>query len=109
MGGTFGAYSTGLGHPMIAQVICQFGEVFLRHAENPMFGMHRGWYVVHVDPVKIQVIHDFPTSKTMTELQIFLGLTNFYCQFVLGLSHIYWALSQVIKSGVKAKFLWSAP
>jgi hypothetical protein len=63
---------------------------------------------VHVDPTKIQVIHDWSAPKTMTELCSFLGLTNFYHRFVLGFSHIAWALSQVTKGGAKAKFVWVA-
>ena len=61
---------------------------------------------VHVDPAKIQVIYDWPTLTTLTELQIFLGLTNFYHRFVLGFSHIAWALSQVTRGGDKEKFVW---
>jgi hypothetical protein len=44
----------------------------------------------------------------MTKLHSFLGLTNFYHRFMLGFSHIAWALSQVTKSGLKAKFIWVA-
>jgi hypothetical protein len=61
---------------------------------------------VHVDLAKIQVIHDWPTPTTLTELQSFLGLAKFYRRFVLGFSHIAWALSQVIKGGDRAKFVW---
>jgi len=61
---------------------------------------------VHVDPTKIQVICDWPTPTTLTELRSFLGLANFYNKFMLGLSHIAWALSQVTRGGGKAKFLW---
>jgi hypothetical protein len=61
---------------------------------------------VHVDPAKIQVIRDWPTPTTLTELQIFLGLTSFYCRFVLEFSHITWALNQVTKGGGKEKFVW---
>ena len=60
---------------------------------------------VHVDPTKIQVIHDWMALKTLTELCSFLGLANFYCRFVLGFSHITWALSQVTKGGAKAKLV----
>jgi hypothetical protein len=35
-----------------------------------------------------------------------LGLANFYCRFVLGFSHIAWALSQINKGGGKEKFAW---
>jgi hypothetical protein len=61
---------------------------------------------VHVDPSKIQVIRDSPTPTTLTKLQIFLGLTNFYRRFLLGFSHIAWALSQVTRGGIKEKFVW---
>jgi hypothetical protein len=61
---------------------------------------------VHVDPANIQVIRDWPTLTTLTELQSFLGLANFYRRFVLGFSHIAWALSQVTKGGGRAKFVW---
>jgi hypothetical protein len=61
---------------------------------------------VHVDPAKIQVICDYPALTTLTELQSFLGLSNFYQQFMLGFSHIAWALSQVTKGVGKAKFTW---
>jgi hypothetical protein len=35
-----------------------------------------------------------------------LGLANFYQRFVLGFSHIGWALSQVTKGGGKENFMW---
>eukprot|EP00253_Pinus_taeda_P026499 PITA_26499 len=63
---------------------------------------------VHVDLPKIQVIQDWPSPTTMTELHNFLDLANFYRRFVLGFSHITWPLSQVTKGGAKAKFFWSA-
>jgi hypothetical protein len=59
-----------------------------------------------MDLTKIQVIHDWPTPTTLTELQIFLGLTNFYRRFMLGFSHIAWALSQVTRGVHKEKFMW---
>jgi hypothetical protein len=78
------------------------------------FGMDRVHYLgyisdqhgVHVDPAKIQVIRDWPASTTLTELQIFLGLSNIYRRFMLGFSHIAWALSQINRGGGKAKFVW---
>jgi hypothetical protein len=48
---------------------------------------------VHVDRAKIQVIRDWPASTTLTEIWIFLGLSNFCQRFVLGFSHIAWALT----------------
>jgi hypothetical protein len=63
-------------------------------------------YGVHVDPAKIQVIRDWPAPTTLTELQSFLGLSIFYCRFVLGFSRIAWALNQITRGGGKAKFAW---
>jgi hypothetical protein len=60
----------------------------------------------HVDPAKIQVIHDWPTLTTLTELQSFLGMANFYQWFMLGFSHIAWALSHMTKGSGRANFVW---
>jgi len=54
----------------------------------------------------IQVIHDWPSPTTLTELRIFLGLANFYRQFMLGFSQIAWALKQVTKGGGRERFMW---
>jgi hypothetical protein len=77
--------------------------------EKYYFRMNRVQYLgyivddqrVHVDPAKIHVIHDHPTPKTLTDLQSFLGLANLYRRFVLGFSHIAWALIQVTRGGGK--------
>jgi hypothetical protein len=82
--------------------------------EKFSFGMNRVQYLgyivdekgVHVDPAKIQVIHDWSTPTTLTELQSFLGLANFYRRFVLGFSHIAWALIHVTKGGGRKNFVW---
>lgn len=72
------------------------------------------WYIVdeqgmHVDPSKIQVIHDWSTPMTLTNLPIFLGLTNLYHRFILGFFHIAWPLNKVTKCGSKANFVWDKP
>jgi hypothetical protein len=60
---------------------------------------------VHVDLANIQVILEWPTPTTLTDLRIFLGLANFCQWFVLGFSHIARALSQVTKGGGRANFM----
>jgi hypothetical protein len=105
VGGAHAAYSTGFEHSATAQALCQLGKI--------LFGMNMVQYLgyivdkngVHVDTAKIQVIRDWPTLTTLTELQSFLGLANFYQRFMLGFSHIAWALSQVTKGGGRAKFI----
>jgi hypothetical protein len=61
---------------------------------------------VHVDPNKIQVIRDWPTPTMLTELRSFLGLVNFYQRFMIGFSHIAWAISKITKGGGKEIFVW---
>jgi hypothetical protein len=82
--------------------------------EKCSFGMDMVHYLghiidqhgVHVDPAKIQVIRDWSSPTTLTELRSLSGLANFYRRFVLGLSHIAWNLSQVTRGGGKGKFVW---
>jgi hypothetical protein len=82
--------------------------------EKWSFGMDMVYYLgyivdqdgVHMDSTKIQVICDWPALTTLIELWIFLILVNFYCRFMLGFSHIAWALSQVTRGGGKEKFVW---
>ena len=62
---------------------------------------------VHVDLAKIQSIHNWLMPSTMIKLCNFLGLANFYRNFMSGFSHISWPLSQVTKGDGKAKFVWA--
>jgi hypothetical protein len=64
---------------------------------------------VHVDPANIQAIRDWPAPNTLTELQSFFGLAYLYRKFVLGVSHIAWALSQITRGGGKVKFVCGRP
>jgi hypothetical protein len=81
--------------------------------EKCSFGMNRVQYLgyivdehgVHVDPANIQVICEWPAYTTLTEIQSFLGLENFYQWFVLGFSHIEWALKKVTKGGDRENFM----
>jgi hypothetical protein len=61
---------------------------------------------VHVDPTEIHVIYEWLAPTTITKLQIFLGLANFYHKFVLGFAHIAWPLNQITRGGGKEKFAW---
>jgi hypothetical protein len=69
--------------------------------EKCFFGMNMVQYLgyiiddhgVHLDPTKIQVICDWSSLTTLTELRSFLGLDNFYQRFMLGFLSIAWALS----------------
>jgi hypothetical protein len=99
----------------IQQVLHTLGQHKLyTNLEKCSFDMDRVHYLgyiidqhgIHVDPAKIQVIHDWPAPKTLTELRSFLGLANFYRRFMLGFSHIAWTLLQINRGGGKEKFMW---
>jgi hypothetical protein len=85
--------------------------------EKCSFGMDKVHYLgyivdrhgVHVDPTKIQVIRDWLAPTTLTELQSFLAVTNFYHRFVLGFSHIAWVLNQVTRVAVRKNFCGTCP
>ena len=85
--------------------------------EKCSFGMDRVHYLgyiidqhgVHVDPAKIQVIRDWPVPTILTELQILLGLANFYRMFMLGFSNIAWALNQVTRVVVRPNLCGAYP
>ena len=62
---------------------------------------------IHVDPKKVQILKDWPIPQNIHELRSFLGLANFYRQFILGLSHIAWPLNQLTKGNGKAVFKWT--
>jgi hypothetical protein len=104
VGGAHVAYSIGFEYSAVA--VCQL--------EKCSFGMNGVQYLgyiidehgVHFDPTNIQVICDWSVPTTLIELQSFLGLANFYRRFMLGFSHIAWALNQVTKGGGRANFRW---
>ena len=57
------------------------------------------------DPGKVEVVKNFPTSASLKELKSFLGLANYYRQFIKGFSEIASPLNALTKKGVK--FFWS--
>ena len=81
---------------------CSFGMTIIQY-----LGYIVDEHGVHVDPTKIQAIWDWTTASMLKELYSFLGLSNFYHRFMLGFSHIAWALIQVTKGGGKDKFVWT--
>jgi hypothetical protein len=83
--------------------------MILQHDRVHYLGFLIDQHGIHVDPTKIQVIHDWPAPTTLIELRSFLGLANFYRRFVLGFSHIAWALSHITRGGGKEKFAWGRP
>jgi hypothetical protein len=61
---------------------------------------------IEVDEAKIEAIKSWPIPATLTELQSFLGLAEFYRRFVRGFSTISTPLNDLTKKGVL--FRWGA-
>jgi hypothetical protein len=61
---------------------------------------------IEVDEAKIEAIKSWPIPGTLTELQSFLGLAEFYRRFVRGFSTISTPLNDLTKKGVL--FRWGA-
>ena len=52
---------------------------------------------VKMDEVKVKAIMEWPVSKKVKDVQSFLGLANFYRQFVEGFSKIATLLNKLIR------------
>ncbi|GJV19145.1 putative reverse transcriptase domain-containing protein [Tanacetum coccineum] len=60
---------------------------------------------IHVDPAKIDLIKDWASHKTPTEIRQFLGLAGYYRRFIKGFSKIAKPMMKLSQKNVK--FDWS--
>ncbi|KAI7151490.1 hypothetical protein KC349_g9431 [Hortaea werneckii] len=60
---------------------------------------------IKMDPKKIQSIEEWPTPKTVTEIQAFLGLANYNRKFVEGYSRLAIPLTSLTKKDTE--FVWT--
>ena len=59
------------------------------------------------DPAKVKGITDWPTPKTVKQVQVFLGFCNFYRQFIKNFSDITHTLFDLTRKEVP--FIWVSP
>lgn len=59
-----------------------------------------------MDPVKVAGVKDWPAPTNITEVQAFLGFTNFYRRFIRDFSHLAQPLFDLTKDSTKWK--WGA-
>lgn len=60
---------------------------------------------ISMDPSKVSAIQEWSTPKSAFDIQVFLGLANFYRRFVQNYSKIATPLTALLKKN--AKFIWS--
>ena len=64
---------------------------------------------IETDPKKIEAIKEWPLPKTVTEVQCFLGLCNYYCKFIPKYAHIARPINQLVsgENTNKKRLLWN--
>ena len=62
---------------------------------------------ISMEAKKIKVIKDWPKSKSVCNIQVFLGFANFYWQFIQSFSRIAAPLISILKTTVPPKRLIS--
>jgi transposase InsO family protein len=60
---------------------------------------------ISMDPEKVAAIQEWTTPKSVFDIQVFLGLANFYRRFVKNYSKIATPLTALLKKNTK--FIWS--
>ena len=58
-----------------------------------------------VDPIKVEVIKDWPRPTNISEIRSFLGVVGYYKRFVEEFFNLTIPLIMLIKKGVK--FIWA--
>ena len=51
---------------------------------------------IETDSKKITTIKEWPVPRTVTEVQSFLGFTNYYCKFIQKYAHIAQPINQLV-------------
>ena len=62
---------------------------------------------IRMDPAKVKGITDWPTPRTVKQVQVFLGFCNFYRRFIKNFSDIARTLFNLTRK--EAPFIWASP
>jgi len=54
---------------------------------------------IEINPIKVAGVHDWLTTKSITEVQSFIGFINFYWHFIQDFLHVAKPLHQLTKKG----------
>ena len=98
------------GHDEIVKKVLQKlkeNDLFLK-AEKCIFGAAEIEFLeliispdrIKMDLIKVDVITSWPVSRQIKDVQVFLGLGNFYCWFIHNVSKIVFPLHNLTRKGV---------
>ena len=76
----------------VKKEMCEFA-----HTEIKFLGHLISKSQIRMDGAKVAAIRDWPTPTKVTELQLFLGLANYYKRFIKGYSKIACPLTNLLK------------
>src|SRR5258708_8803891 len=64
---------------------------------------------LHMDPVKVAAIHNWPELRNVHDMQSFLGFVNFYCRFIVDYSQITLPLMNYCNKPTPSNFASNTP
>ena len=71
-----------------------------RAEEIEFLGLIIGPDGIKMDPIKVEAITSWPIPKRVKDVQVFLGLGNFYHRFIQNFSKIVFPLHNLTRKGV---------
>jgi len=83
------------------------GKCVWKATEVEFLGYIIGRNGIRMSEDKIQVILEWKTPRSLTEVQSFLGFTNFYRRFILNYSRIAKPLTELTKKENGREWLWN--
>lgn len=87
------------------QLVCKLKKCHFAQSTISYLGYIISEDGVRMDPRKVRSIVDWPTPKSVKEIQKFLGLANFYRRFIPNFASITQPLTALLKKD--CKFVWS--
>ncbi|KAJ1130407.1 hypothetical protein NDU88_008760 [Pleurodeles waltl] len=90
------------------QLFCKPEKCEFHKSEVRYLGFCINQHRISMDPDKVSAILDCPSPTSIKETQCFLGLSNFYRQFIHIFAHLQSFITQTIKKeNLKKGFIWT--
>ena len=87
-----------------AGLFAQIDKCEFYKEETVFLGLIVGKHGIKMDPRKVESIQNWETPKCLTDVQAFIGFSNFYRRFIRDFSKIIALMVQLTRKGVK--FTW---